>query len=75
MRGIRLHNAHVENTEDTPASGARRLAAHPALRLGLVLSAGKPARHAVDTPHGPTVALLTVTFTALAAAQLLQLTV
>ena len=75
MRGIRLHNAHVENTKDTPTGGARRLAAHPAFRLGLVLSAGKPARHAVDTPHGPTVALLTVTFTALAAAQLLQLTV
>ena len=49
--------ADVEHTEHGSTRRTRGSTSHPCLRLLLLLPAGKPLAHALQTPHGPTEAL------------------
>ena len=51
------NNPDIPDAELAPASGTGTLGPQPVLRVGLVLSRGKPFGHAVYAPHRPAVAV------------------
>ena len=49
----------VEHTERRAAGGTRTSTTEPRLGLSLILTTGKPATHALQTPHRSTAAVAT----------------
>lgn len=62
LRALQFDVAHIKNTERGPAHGARALLLQPNLFFVLILTRCKPFGHAIDAPHGPTIAIATSRF-------------